>query len=83
MAKREYEAPDLTAMLVRTANALVKRAEEGDLEAISALADAERAMHDALTAAVRANRAGVNAYSYAEIGRELGISKQAAAKRFA
>lgn len=80
--RREYEAPDMGAMLTRQARALVRRAAEGDLEAMSVLRAAEREMHDALVDAVTENRKGRNAYSWTEIGRELGISRQAAQQQY-
>lgn len=85
---REYEAPDLAAMLKRMSRALVRRAAEGDLEALSALADVERHFHDALTDAVnaartpRGNGPGLEGYSWTEIGNALGVTRQTAQQRF-
>lgn len=80
--RKEHESPDLVAMLNRVAKALVRRAAEGDLEAVSALREAERAMGNALVDAARAAHEEPNAYSWTEIGRELGMTRQAAQQRF-
>lgn len=79
--KRSYEAPDMLAMIQRVTRALVRRAEEGDLEALTAIAEAERTMHAALDRAIRAAHDGPCAYSWTEIGRELHITRQAAQQR--
>jgi hypothetical protein len=80
--KRDHESPDLVAMLNRVAKALVRRAAEGDLEAVSALRQAERTMGSALIEAAQAAHSEPNAYSWTEIGRELGMTRQAAQQRF-
>lgn len=77
-----YEAPEMEQMITRVLKSLVRRAAEGDLEAISALRNVAEKADDALVSAVQQNREGVNAYSWTEIGRELGISRQGAQQRF-
>ncbi|MFT4287429.1 hypothetical protein [Nocardioides sp.] len=86
--KRERESPDMVPFVGRVARAMVKRAAEGDLEALVAL----RAMQSAIDAAtIDAARAlhghasteyGGSAYSWTGIGRVLGISRQAARQAF-
>jgi hypothetical protein len=74
--KREYESPDIAAFMRRQARGLVKRAGDGDLEALTAIQqtiavleaarlDAAEALHDF-------------DYSWTEIGRELNMTRQAA-----
>lgn len=82
-ARREYEAPDLEAALARQIRAMVKRAAEGDLETLSCLARVEAAVHAAQADAARALHDDFRQpYSWTEIARELGISRQAAQMRF-
>lgn len=79
-SKREYEAPDMAGFLRRVSKALVRRAAEGDLETLSAIRQVQDDMAEALErAAQAAHSAG---YSWTEIGRELGMSRQAARQRF-
>jgi hypothetical protein len=80
--RREYEAPDMEKMMTRVARALVRRAAEGDLEALTALANVDRALQSAIcdAAAELHDDAG---YSWSEIARELQITRQAAQQRFA
>ena len=73
-----YEAPDMAAMMRRVTRALVRRAEDGDLEALTALVDVEAAVHAATRDAAVALHDGPFAYSWNEIARELGITRQAA-----
>lgn len=78
-----YECPDMAAMMCRVARALVRRATEGDLEALSALRDVDKAVGEAIVAAARGLHYGPQHYSWMEVARELGITRQAAQKRFA
>lgn len=78
--KRTYEAPDMTAFVRRVFRGMVKRAGEGDREAISALADMQRELDAALCEAVAQLRAKGN--SWTDVGRELRITRQAAQQRF-
>lgn len=78
--RKHYEAPDMAGFLRRISRALVRRAAEGDLETLSAIQQVQRDMETALEqAATAAHAAG---YSWTDIGRELGISRQAARQRF-
>lgn len=78
-----YECPDMAAMMKRVARALVRRAADGDLEALSALRDVDNAVGEAIVQAARAAHYGRFRYSWNEIARELGVTRQAAQKRFA
>src|SRR5690349_2760645 len=89
MAKRrqDREALELAAFLRRMGRALVRRAGDGDLDALVALVDSRAALDVAIGDAARALHTwrvdGVHdGYSWAEIGRAVGISKQAAQQRF-
>jgi hypothetical protein len=79
MAKHR-ECPELEAFLRRMMRALVRRAAEGDLEAVEVLArlngEIAQATRDAGDAAWRCG------YSYTQIGDALGITRQAARQRF-
>lgn len=79
-ARRERSSGDMLGMVRRTARAMVRRAEAGDLEALEAL----RSMGELVRAAeLDAGRAlNANGVTHADIASFLGISKQAAAKRY-
>lgn len=74
------ESAELGAFLRRMMRALVRRAADGDLEAVEVLAqlngEIAQATRDAGDAAWR------RGYSYTQIGDALGISRQAARQRF-
>ncbi len=76
------ESPDMSGMVGRVAKGMVVRAKDGDLEALTALRDMEAAIHEAYIAAGAALHAEPFAYSFTEIGREVGISRQAAQQMF-
>ena len=79
--RKEYEAPDMEAMINRVVRALVRRAGDLDLEAVGSLARIEQMIHDeAIPAAAQAAH-DASGYSWSEIGRELGITRQAAQQR--
>lgn len=78
--QRRYECPDMAAFLKRTFRAMTRRAAEGDLEALSALEGSRVELTYQLGESARALHAF--GYSWTEIGRELGISRQAARQRF-
>lgn len=67
-------------MVRRMVRALVRRAAEGDTEALEALADLEALVPAAVTEAGRSlHRFG---YSYGELCQVTGTSRQAARQRF-
>lgn len=73
--RRHREAPELGGCIRRMARALVRRAGEGELEALLELRRCRRDVDDAIRQAIRASvEAG---YSYADIARECGVSAQA------
>lgn len=70
----------MAGFLRRVSKALVRRAAEGDLETLSAIRQVQEDMDAALESAAQAAHAA--GYSWTEIARELGISRQAARQRF-
>lgn len=74
------ECPELGAAARRFARALAVRAAEGDTEAIEQLVDVAREVDESIVAAGRGLYAA--GYSWQDIGRVLGVTKQAARKRF-
>lgn len=81
--RREREAPDMAAMVGRVARSMVRRAEDGELEVLSALKDMREAIEAAYIEAGQAlHEWNDGAYSYALIASELGITRQAAFQAF-
>lgn len=82
-AQRRHEAPEVGAMVRRMVRALVRRAAEGDTEALEQLAQLEAELPTATTCAVAMMQAGTdgNAYSFTELANVLGTSRQAARQR--
>jgi hypothetical protein len=78
--KREREAPEVGAMAGRVVRALVRRAEAGDTEALEQLLSLEQQIAGAIKDAGR----GLHSfgYSFTELGKVAGISRQSARERF-
>lgn len=74
------ECPELGAASRRFARALAARAAEGDTEGIEQLVEVSRAVDECIVEAARGLYAA--GYSWSEVGDVLGVTKQAAAKRF-
>jgi len=68
-------------MVARISRGMVRRAAEGDLETLGALADMAHDIDKALAAAASSLVMEAD-YSWTEVGRELGITRQAAWQRF-
>lgn len=86
-AQRKHESPEIGAMVRRMVRALVRRAAEGDTEALEELARLEGELPAAITVAGKLMASGERmaldqSYSYTELGDVLGISRQAARQRF-
>jgi hypothetical protein len=75
---REREAPELEKAIERMAKALVARAADGDTWALSCLNDACAYIEQAKSDAANALHQPPWSYSWAEIGAELGITRQGA-----
>lgn len=78
--RKTYEAPDMGAFMGRTLRAMVRRAADGDQEVLSVLAALEQQLHDAQRDAAQQLHARGQSWTF--IGRELGITRQAAQQRF-
>ena len=76
--QRRHEAPEIGAMIGRMLNALIRRAAEGDWEALEALAEIERTAPAATTAALCLAR---KRYSLAELARVMGVTRSAVSQR--
>jgi len=76
----KHEAPAIGAMASRVMRSLVRRAQEGDPEALEVLLGLQGVLQEAVTEAGR----GLHdrGHSYAWIADVTGTSRQAAAKRF-
>lgn len=77
-----HESPEIGAMIGRMLNALIRRAAEGDWEALEALAEVER-LAPAATNAGLALAHEPGGYSYAELGSVMGTSRAAVQQRVA
>lgn len=79
---REREAPEVSAACIRMMRALARRAGQGELEALEALAALQLSVDQQLGAAVAGYREGPAEASWTTIGSVLGITRQSAHERF-
>lgn len=79
--KREREAPEVGAMAGRVIRALVRRAAEGDTEALEQLLSLETQLAQAIKDAGRALHDDAG-YSFTYLAGVAGVSRQAARERF-
>ena len=79
---RSTEPPELTGMIARTLRSLVRRAEDGDINALEELEAIRRAADIAARDAARGLVEGPGGYSWGEVGRWLGLSRQGARQRY-
>lgn len=77
--QRRHEAPEVGDAIVRMMRGLVTRAGEGDTEAVEQLDRVAQLAPLALTYGMR--EAHARGYSHTELGRVLGITRQAARQR--
>jgi hypothetical protein len=75
-----HESPEIGSMVGRMLNALIRRAADGDWEALEALAAIEQAAPAAMTAGLSLAR---EHYSLAQLGGVVGTTRQAVAQRTA
>lgn len=80
--KQTREAADIAAMLERMMRAMVRRAGEGDLEALRELHRLQGVIGEKVTEAGGAAYA-TGHYSWTDIAGEVGMTRQAARQRFA
>lgn len=69
-------------MVHRVARSLARRAESGDIDALEELVKLQRALDTYIEVAAKGLHAEPGLYSWGEIGRWLGITRQAARQRF-
>lgn len=75
-ARQFREAADLRKMVERVLRALTRRAGAGEIDALRAVYSLQDSVRTATAEAIAAAQTG--GLSFGQIGRELGISKQAA-----
>jgi hypothetical protein len=76
--QQRHESPELGAFIGRMLNALIRRAAEGDWEALEALARIEALAPAAMTAGLVASR---DRYSLATLGSVVQTTRQAVQQR--
>ena len=77
-ARQHREAPEIGAMLRRMLRAMARRAGDGDLLALRELVELRSVIDQAIVDGARMAHDDPHRFSWAEIGAELGISRQAA-----
>jgi hypothetical protein len=80
--RRVVENDDYAAFVQRAIRAYSRRIACGDIDALTGLADLSADLDQAMADAITALRAR-HGYSWADIGHRLGITRQAAQKRWA
>jgi N-acetyl-beta-hexosaminidase len=82
-AQRRHEAPELGGMVRRMVRALVRRAAEGDTEALEQLYQLEAELPTATSCAMAMMNARTSSpvYSFTELANVLGTTRQAARQR--
>lgn len=73
-----HESPEIGAMIGRMMNALIRRAEGGDWEALEALREIETLAPAAMNAALTVSR---QEYSLAELAGVVGVTRSAIQQR--
>ena len=84
MGQNKHEAPEIGAMVRRMVRALVRRAAEGDTEALEQLAQLEAELPTATSCALAMMNAEPRpgpTSSFTELGDVLGTSRQATRQR--
>lgn len=80
--RTETETEEFTAMMRRNLAAMGRRGAKGDLSALSATQSLHAEIDAAMAELVRSLKSEPYCYSWAEIARELGITRQAAQQRW-
>jgi hypothetical protein len=80
--RRETSNASYAAFVGRALRAMQRRLAGGDLESLPDLVALHEETGRLVTESVHALRAEPHGYSWADVGRVLGISRQAAQKRF-
>lgn len=80
---RRHESPELGAAASRMTRALIRRAQEGDTEALEQLVALEALVSASVQQAGHLMwQGGGGAYSWSELAAVLGVTRAAVAKRF-
>lgn len=86
-SQRRHEAPEVGAMVRRMVRGLVRRAAEGDVEALEALTMLERELPTATSCALGMMNSGTGAHgggwSFGYLADVVGTSRQAVRQRVA
>lgn len=80
--KRQREATELGAASARMARALVRRAGDGELEALEELVRLQAVLEACLHQGVHAYREGPAEASWADVAAAVGTTRQSAHARF-
>lgn len=78
----DTEPPELSGMVGRVLGSLVRRAQDGDIAALEELRVIREAVVRSEVLAARGLVEGSGRYSWGEVGRWLGFSRQAARQRY-
>lgn len=73
---------EYTAFVKRILRATERRVGNGDIEGVRALAELQAELDGALRTAIRRLRAEPWNYSWTDVSRALGVTRQAARQRF-
>ena len=79
---RVVENPEFAAFAARILRAAARRVADGDLEGLSALVALRSELDAAIECAVAGLRTPKWSYSWADIARVLGVTRQAAQQRY-
>jgi hypothetical protein len=79
---RVVENPEFTAFAARILRAAARRVADGDVEGLAALVALRSELDGAISEAVQGLRSPKWSYSWADIARVLGTTRQAAQQRY-
>lgn len=82
MSRRERDADEMAAFMLRVSKGMVRRASTGDVAAVVALRDIDRQVKVLLGDAARAWKASSADTTWETLAQELGVTKQAVIKRW-
>jgi hypothetical protein len=81
-SKEVVENPEFAAFAARILRAAARRVADGDVEGLAALVALRSELDTAINEAVQGLRSPQWSYSWAEIARVLGTTRQAAQQRY-
>lgn len=82
MSRRERDADEMAAFMLRVSKGMVRRASTGDVAAVVALRDIDRQVKVLLGDAARAWKGSSADTTWETLAQELGVTKQAVIKRW-